>query len=114
MLPEEVKDKIYKYKHQIQFKSVMDELLLHRLNTAFNLTLDMVEMMLYYDHQGCARKVVNIDNIECFAHEILAAIFKKKNNLYHNYWERIKIYFLLFIYFIFYFLFFTNIYTQHV
>ena len=45
-LPEEVKDKIYKYKHQLEYKLVMDELLLHRLNTAFNLTLDMVEMML--------------------------------------------------------------------
>ena len=41
----------------------MDELLLHRLNIAFNLTLDMVEMMLYYDHNGCARNVVTIDHI---------------------------------------------------
>ena len=76
----------------------MNELILHRLNTAFNLTLDMVEMMLYYDHNGCARKVVNIDNIECFAHEILAVIFNKKHNLYNNYWEKIKKHVLLSIY----------------
>ena len=88
-LPEEVIDKIYRYKHQLEYKSVMNELLLSRLNTAFNLTLDMVEMMLYYDHNGCARKVVNIDCIDCFAHEILAVIFNKKHNLYNNYWERI-------------------------
>ena len=88
-LPEEVKDKIYKYKHQLEYKSVMNELLLHRLNTAFNMTLDMVEMMLYYDHNGFARKVINIDNIDCFAHEILAVILNRKHNLYNNYWERI-------------------------
>ena len=88
-LPEEVIDKIYRYKHQLEYKSVMNELILHRLNTAFNMTLDMVEMMLYYDHNGCARKVINIDNIECFAHEILAVILNRKHNVYINYWERI-------------------------
>ena len=88
-LPEEVIDKIHKYKHQLEYKSVMNELILHRLNTAFNMTLDMVEMMLYYDHNGCARKVVNIDNIDCFAHEILAVILNRKHNLYNNYWEGI-------------------------
>ena len=88
-LPDEVIDKIYRYKHQLEYKSVMNELILHRLNTAFNMTLDMVEMMLYYDHNGCARKVINIDNIDCFAHEILAVILNRKHNLYSNYWERI-------------------------
>ena len=88
-MPEEVIDKIYRYKHQLEYKSVMNELILHRLNTAFNMTLDMVEMMLYYDHNGCARKVVNIDNIDCFAHEILAVILNRKHNLYNIYWERI-------------------------
>ena len=88
-MPDEVIDKIYRYKHQLEYKSVMNELLLHRLNTAFNMTLDMVEMMLYYDHHGCARKVVNIDNIDCFAHEILAVILNRKHNLYNIYWERI-------------------------
>ena len=34
-IPEEVKDKIYKYKHQLEYKCVMDERLLSRLNTAF-------------------------------------------------------------------------------
>ena len=62
-MPEEVVDKIYRYKHQLEYKSVMNELILHRLNTAFNMTLDMVEMMLYYDHNGCARKVINIDKL---------------------------------------------------
>ena len=88
-LPDEVIDKIYRYKHQLEYKSVMNELILHRLNTAFNMTLDMVEMMLYYDHNGCARKVINIDNIDCFAHEILAVILNRKHNLYNNYWEGI-------------------------
>lgn len=88
-MPEEVIDKIYRYKHQLEYKSVMNELILHRLNTAFNMTLDMVEMMLYYDHNGCARKVVNIDNIDCFAHEILAVILNRKHNVYIDYWERI-------------------------
>ena len=87
----------------------MDELLVSRLNTAFNLTLDMVQMMLYYDHNGFARKVVNIDNIDCFAHEILAVIFKKKNNLYNNYWERIN-FVLLLIYLI---CIFNHIYIQN-
>ena len=102
-LPEEVKDKIYKYKHELEYKSVMNELILHRLNTAFNLTLEIVEMMLYYDHNGCARKVVSIDNIECFAHEILAVMFNKKHNLYNNYWETLKN---IFMYFIFHFYFY--------
>ena len=88
-LPEEVIDKIYKYKHQLEYKSVMNELILHRLNTAFNMTLDMVEMMLFYDYNGSTRKVINIDNIDCFAHEILAVIFNKKHNLYNNYWDKI-------------------------
>ena len=85
-LPEEVKDQIYRYKHQLEYTYVMNELILHRLNTTFNLTLNMVEMMLYYDYNGCTRKVINIDNIDCFAHEILAVILNRKHNLYKNYW----------------------------
>ena len=88
-LPEEIQNLIYEYKHQLEYKLVMNEIILHRLNTAFNMTLDMVEMMLYYDHNGCARKVINIDNIECFAHEILAVILNRKHNVYIDYWERI-------------------------
>ena len=88
-LPEEVKDEIYRYKHQLEYKSVMNELLLSRLNNAFNMTLDMVQTMLYYDHNGHAVKAVNIDNIECFAHQILQVIFNKKRNRYYNYWDKI-------------------------
>ena len=41
----------------------MDELLLHRLNTAFNVALDMAATMPYHDHKCYARKAIDIGNI---------------------------------------------------
>ena len=37
-LPDSVLDTIYKYKHEIEYKIVMDELIQHKINCRYNVT----------------------------------------------------------------------------
>ena len=58
-LPDEIRNKIYKYKHQIEYKSVMDELL--------DRFTDLINDDLYFEnkHQLLRYLRNNINDIDC-------------------------------------------------
>ena len=73
-LPDDILDLIYKYKHNLQFSDVMEELLEKRLQCRFNVTLDMCRKMRYLNHEGVFVKCINIDKIDVVAKEIFNII----------------------------------------
>ena len=73
-LPEDVLDTIYKYKHQIEFKDVLNELIQHKINCRFNVTIDMLTYMFYYNSDGVRIYSVDVSAIDVFGFEILNRI----------------------------------------
>ena len=51
-LPEDVLDTIYKYKHQLEYAKVMDELFQHKINCRYNVTIGMLTYMFYLNDEG--------------------------------------------------------------
>ena len=51
-VPEDVLDTIYKYKHQIEFKDVSNELIQHQINCRFNVIIDMLTYRFYLNDEG--------------------------------------------------------------
>ena len=41
-LPEETQYVIYQYRHQLEFKDVLDELIQHEINCKYNVAIDML------------------------------------------------------------------------
>ena len=80
-LPEDVLDTIYKYKHQIEMSNVLKELIQHKINCRFNVTIDMLTYMFYYNFDGVRIYSVDVSNIDVFAFEILNRI---RNKTYYN------------------------------
>ena len=76
-LPEDIQYKIYKYKHQLEYKDVMDDLLQKRILCRYNLSLSAVRRMMYCSHDGVLVTCLNIDNIDVISSEILKVINKK-------------------------------------
>ena len=46
-LPGSVLDLIYKLKHEIEYKKVMDELIQYKINCRYNVTANMLKYMFY-------------------------------------------------------------------
>ena len=44
-LPDDVLDTIYKFKHQIEYAKVMDEIIQHKINCKYNVTIGMLKHM---------------------------------------------------------------------
>ena len=51
-LPEDVLDKIYKYKHQIEMSDVLKELIQHKINCRYNISIGMLTYMFYLNEEG--------------------------------------------------------------
>ena len=81
-LPEDVISKIYKYKHEIEFKDVLNELVQHKLNCRFNVTIGMLTYMFYLNEEGYKIPSVNVSDIDVFSFEILDRIRSKRNPTY--------------------------------
>ena len=80
-LPEDVLDTIYKYKHQIEMSNVSKELIQHKINCRFNVTIDMLTYMFYYNSDGVRIYSVDVSAIDVFGFEILNRIRSKQ---YYN------------------------------
>ena len=80
-LPEDVLDTIYKYKHQIEFKDVLNELIQQKINCRFNVTIGMLTYMFYVNEEGVRIPSIDVSDIEVFAFEILSRI---RSNTYYN------------------------------
>ena len=76
-LPEDVPDIIYKYKHQIEMSNVLKELIQHKINCRFNVTIGMLTYMFYLNDEGVRIPSIDVSSIEVFAFEILNRVNSK-------------------------------------
>ena len=76
-LPDDILDTIYKYKHQIEFKDVLKELIEHKINCRFNVTIGMLTYMFYVNEEGVRIPSIDVADIEVYAVEILSRINSK-------------------------------------
>ena len=80
-LPEDVLDKIFKYTHEIEMSSVLNELIQHKINCRYNVTIGMLTYMFYLDAEGMRIPSIEVSDVEVFAFEILNRI---RNSTYYN------------------------------
>ena len=80
-LPDDILDTIYKYKHQIEMSNVLKELIEHKINCRFNVTIDMLTYMFYYNSDGVRIATIDVSAIDVFGFEILNRI---KSKQYYN------------------------------
>jgi hypothetical protein len=81
-LNEDVLDTIYRFKHNLEFKEVMNELTQVRIYTKYNFSLMFCLLATFRGNDGQTYKCVNINNIECNGKELLKII--KNKNKYHE------------------------------
>ena len=80
-LPDDILDTIYKYKHQIEMSNVLKELIEHKISCRFNVTIDMLTYMFYYNSDGVRIATIDVSAIDVFGFEILNRI---KSKQYYN------------------------------
>ena len=80
-LPEDVLDTIYKYKHQLEYAEVMEDLIQHKINCRYNVTIGMLPYMFYWNEEGEQIPSIVVSDIEVFAFEILRRI---RSNTFYN------------------------------
>ena len=68
---------IYKYKHQLEYTNVMNELIKHKIHCRYNVTIEMLKYMFYVNTDGFKIACIDVSSISVFSHEILNEI---KNN----------------------------------
>lgn len=73
LLPLDVIDNIYKYKHEIEYSKVMDQLKLYRLNTVFVVSLDFLKRG-YYSFGGVRTPCIDINDIDALSCDIISLI----------------------------------------
>ena len=81
-LPQDILDTIYKYKHQLEYAKVMDELIQHKINCRFNVTIGMLTYMFYTNEVGVRTPSIDISDIEVYGFELLGRI---KSKYYYNF-----------------------------
>ena len=77
-LNDSVLDIIYQYKHQLEFKYVMNELIQHKIHCKYNVTIEMLKYMFYVNKDGVRIACLDVTSINVFAYEILNEIKNKK------------------------------------
>ena len=80
-LNEDIQLIIYKYKHQLEYKSVTDELLQAKLNVFFNIRLSHLQFLYFLSKDGIKQACLNIDKIDVTGKQLLELIkYNIKNN----------------------------------
>ena len=69
--PEDMIYHIYKYKHHLEYKDTMDELLRKRILCRYNLSSSAVRQMKYCNKYGILVKGIDLDNIDVGSFELL-------------------------------------------
>ena len=80
-LPEDVLDQIFKFKHQIEMSDVLKELIQHKINCRYNISIGMLTYMFYVNEERIRIPSIELSDIEVFSFEILNRI---KSNTYYN------------------------------
>ena len=65
---------IYKYKHELEFKDVMNELIKHKIHCRFNVTIEMLKYRFYVNQDGIKIACIDVSSINVFAYEMLNEI----------------------------------------
>ena len=79
-LPEDVLDTIYKYKHQIEYAKVMEDLIQHKISCRYNVTIGMLTYMFYMNEEGVRIPSIDVSDMDVFAFEILSRIKSKTHS----------------------------------
>ena len=80
-LSEDLQLIIYKYKHQLDYKSVTDELLQAKLNVFFNIRLGQLRFLYFLGKDGIKQKCLDIEKIDVTGKQLLELIkYNTKNN----------------------------------
>ena len=80
-LPDDVLDKILKYKHEIEYAKVMEDLIQHKINCRYNVTIGTLTYMFYLNEEGVLIPSIEVSDIEVLAFEILNRI---RSKTYYN------------------------------
>ena len=78
-LNDSVLDIIYKYKQQLEFKDVLNELIQHKIHCVYNVTMNDLKYMFYVNIDGVRVSCLDVSSINVFAYEILNGIKNNKN-----------------------------------
>ena len=78
ILPDNIIDIIYKYKHNLEYTNVMNELIQHKIHCKYNVTIEMLKYMFYVNIDGFKIACIDVSSISVFAYEILSEIKNKK------------------------------------
>ena len=76
-LNDSVLDIIYKYKHQLEFKDVLNELIQHKIHCKYNIKVEDLKYMFYVNKDNVRTSCIDISSINVFAYEILNRIKNK-------------------------------------
>ena len=80
-LSEDLQLIIYKYKHQLDYKSVTDELLQAKLNVFFNISLGHLQFLYFLSKDDIKQACLYIDKIDMTGKHLLERIkYNIKNN----------------------------------
>ena len=79
--PDDVLDKRFKYKHEIEYAKVMEDLIQHKINCRYNVTIGMLTYMFYLNEEGVRIPSIELSDIEVFSFEILSRI---ESSTYYN------------------------------
>ena len=80
-LPEDVLDKIFKHKHELEFEDFLRELIQHKINCRYNISIGMLTYMFYLNEEGIRIPSIAVSDIEVFSFEILNRI---RSKTYYN------------------------------
>ncbi len=78
MLPDDVFNKIFKYKHQLEMSDILNELTQIRINCRYIFSLSFVKSAQYITHHNEIRPCIDINNIDVYSYEILDLIRTNK------------------------------------
>ena len=79
-LSEDVIDKIYRYKHELEMSDVLKQLIQYKINCKYNISIGMLTYMFYLNEEGIRIPSIAVSDIEIFSFEIL---YRIRNNTYY-------------------------------
>ena len=81
LIPGDVLDKILECKHELEFKDVLKELIQHKINCRYNISIGMLTYMFYLNEEGVRIPTISVNDIDVFSFEILNRI---RSTNYYN------------------------------
>ena len=80
-LPDDILNKIFKYKHQLEMTDILNELSQIRINCRYTFSSSFIKYARYITCNNEVKPCIDINNIDVKAYEILDLINSNKFNL---------------------------------